>query len=352
MKEKHSTFNIEHSTSIDRWLFVRATFGRSTLNVKCWMFFLCLSLCPVAFGAMNDATNTDNFISSPPVVQATARGFYNAGTGRLLAGKFDDAETLLESSLARQDEGVQPEALFNLGHVRFAQGNEELKKSPDGAATIRHGVASAAAGEEAVQKAADALASNDEQQMVAAYLAGRGARHEIRAATKAVQSAMEKYGKALVKWQRALNDFKSAAELNPADTNAVHNAEIVEQAIARLVDRLQEMQQLATKLGGKKSELDKMLKQLKGKIPAPDMPPGAPGGQEEDEDGDDGKLPSPESLAGRQEGDRGGGGQELGLRISAEQAGQLMNSLLPGAKQLPMGQGDLGGPKNPAGRIW
>ena len=316
------------------------------------MFLLCLGLCPAALGSTNDTAHPGDFISPPPVATVTARGFYNAGTDRLLAGKFDDAETLLESSLARQDEHVQPEALYNLGHVRFAQGIEELKKSPDGAATINHSMTSAAAGAEAIQKAGDALASNDVQQMVEAYLAGRGARREIRAATKAVQRAMEQYGKALVKWQRALNDFKSAAELNPADTNAVRNAEIVEQAIARLVDQLQEMQQLATKLGGKKSELDKLLNRLKGKIPAPDMPPGAPGNQDDDEDGDDGKQPSPESLTGKQEGDRGGGGQELDLRISAEQAGQLMNSLLPGAKQLPMGQGGLPVPKNPSGRIW
>ena len=316
------------------------------------MLFLCLNICPVAFGSTNDATNADNFISPPPVAQATARGFYNAGTKRLLAGKFDDAEMLLESSLAGQDENVQPQALYNLGHVRFAQGVKELKKSPDGAATINRGMASAAAGEDAIQKAGDALASNDVRQMVEAYLAGRGTRREIREATQLVQRAMEQYGKALVKWQRALNDFKSAAELNPADTNAMRNTEFVEQAIARLVDRLQEMQQLATKLGGKKAGLDKVLKQLKGKIPAPDMPPGAPGGQDEDEDGDDGKLPTPESLTGKQEGDRSGGGHETSLRISAEQAGQLMNSLLPGSKQLPMGQGEPAVPNNPSGRIW
>jgi tetratricopeptide (TPR) repeat protein len=352
MKTEHSTFNIQPRTPRSGTGGQQSVNGCWMLDVECWIFFLCLNLCPAAFGSTNGAIDADNSVSPPPAVQATARGSYNAGTKRLLAGKFDDAEMLLESSLARQDESVQPEALYNLGHVRFAQGIEELKKSPGGAATVNRGAASATAGEDAIQKASDALASDDVQQMVEAYLAGRGARREIRAATKAVQNAMEKYGKALAKWQRALNDFSSAAELNPADTNALHNAEIVKQAIARLVDRLQEMQQLATKLGGKKSELDKLLKQLKGKIPATDMPPGAPGGQDEDEDGDDGKLPSPESLMGKQEGDRGGGGQELGLKISAEQAGQLMNSLLPGAKQLPMGQGELGVPKNPSGRIW
>ncbi len=93
------------------------------------------------------------------------------------------------------------------------------------------------------------------------------------------------------------------------------------------------------------------MKQLKGKIPAQDMPPGAPGGQDDDE-GDDGKLPSPESLTGQKESDKGGGGQELGLKISPEQAGQIMNSLQPDGKQLPMSQGEPGTPKNRSGRTW
>jgi tetratricopeptide (TPR) repeat protein len=304
-----------------------------------------------ALASTNVETNAEVSISPPPGPRATARGFYNAGTEKLLAGKWDDAETLLESSLARQDERVQPAALFNLGHVRFAQGVAELKKSPDGAPTVHYGGNAVADGGDAIQKAADALASDDLRQMVEAYLAGRGARKEMRAATKAVERAMAQYGKTLIKWRRALNDFKGAAELNPADTNAAHNAEIVDQAIARLVDRLREIQKVATKLGGKKSELDKLMKQLKGKIPAPDMPPGAPGG-EEDEDGDDGKLPSPESLTGLEESDKDGGGQELSLKISPEQAGQLMNSLQPDGKQLPMGQGELGMPKNRSERSW
>jgi hypothetical protein len=321
------------------------------LNVEYWMFVLCLSLCPVALGSTNDATTTDKFVSPPPGAHGTAREFFNAGTERLLAGKWDDAEELLGSSLARQDERVQPVALFNLGHARFAQGVAELKKSPGGAATIKRGVDAAAGGADAIQRAAAALAGDDVPQMVDAYLAGRGARKEMREATKAVLRAMETYGKTLTKWRRALNDFKSAAELNPADTNAMRNAETVEQAIAKLVDSLHEMQQVATKLGGKKSELDKLMKQLKGKIPAPDMPPGASGGDEEEE-GDDGKLPSPESLAGLEETDKGGGGQEMGFKISPELAGQLMNSLQPDGKQLPMGQGEPGMPKNHSGRTW
>jgi tetratricopeptide (TPR) repeat protein len=300
-------------------------------------------------GSANVPANAGNFISPPMMPRETARGFYNAGTGKMRAGKWDEAETLLESSLAKQDERVQPAALFNLGHVRFAQGVEELKKSPPDATQQARSATADGAG--AIQKAAEALTGNDIGPMVDAYLAGRGVRKEMREAAKAVQQAMEQHGKTLLKWRRAVDDFKSTAELNPADTNATHNVEVVEQAIAKLVDSLREMQQAAANLGGKQAELNGLLKQLKGKIPAPNMPPGAAGGKD-DEEGDDGKLPTPESLTGQEESDKSGGGQEMDLKISAEQAGQLMNSIQPDGKQLPMGQGELGQPKNHSGRIW
>ena len=350
MRGKHPTSNIQHPTPNARAGGRPPANGRWMLDVGCWMFLFLISLCPVALGSTNDATNGDNSISPPRVVQETGRGFYNAGTEKLRAGKWSDAETLLESSLAKQNERVQPAALFNLGHVRFAQGNEELKKSPDGATTSKRSQVANEAGAGAIQKAADALASNDVQQMVEAYFAGRGVRKEMRAATEAVQRAMEAHGKTLSKWRRSLSDFKSAAELNPTDTNAVHNAEIVAQAIAKLVDSMKQMQQSAAGLNGKKSELGELLKQLKGRIPAPNAPPGAAG--EEDEEGDGGERPMPESLSGLQEHDDTGGGQEMELKISPEKAGELLSGLQPDGKPLPMGQGEAGKPKDRSKRIW
>ena len=259
---------------------------------------------------------------------------------------------MLGASLARQDEKIQPAALFNLGHVRFAQGVEELKKSPDGNAVRRRSHSAEEAGSVAIDNATTALASNDVQQMVQAYMVGRGVRKELRSATQAVNRAMEAYGKTLLKWRRSLNDFKSAAELNPADTNAVRNAEIVERAIAKLVDSIRDMQQSAAKMGAKKEKLEGLLKQLKGQIPAPNMPPGAPGEDEEEDEGENGEKPKPEALSGKEESSQGGGGKETGLNLSPEEAGQLLNGLLPGGKQLPMGQGETGQPKNREGRIW
>lgn len=351
MKREHSTFNVQLRTPKCGANGRPLANGCWAFNVQCWAFLFLICLCSRVLGATIDATNTPVAVSRPPLLE-TARGFYNAGTDKLRAGKLGEAESLLGASLARQDEAIQPMALFNLGHVRFAQGIEELKKSQDAGAVNRRSHAAEAAGSVAIDNATAALASNDVQQMVQAYMAGRGVRKELRSATQAVNRAMEAYGKTLLKWRRSLNDFKSAAELNPADTNAVRNAEIAEQAIAKLVDSLRDMQQSAAKLGGKKEKLDGLLKQLRGQIPAPNMPPGAPGEEEEDDEGENGEKPKPEALSGKEESNKGGGGKEMGLNISPEDAGQLLNGLLPDGKQLPMGQGETGQPKKTGGRIW
>ena len=255
-----------------------------TRTFQSWVFFCYLTLGFVSWGATPEA---DTVISPAPApVPQTARELYNAGSRQLQAGKLGDAEALLESSLDQQEDLVQPVALFNLGHVRFAQGTEALKKSPGGVAPQSRRATEA--GDEGIRKATEALASSDVAQMVAAYWTGRGARQEMRAATDAVRRAMEAHGKTLAKWRQSLNDFRSAAELRPSDTNAVRNAEIVAQAIARLVDSMREMQQSAAGLSGRQTELKGLLAQLKGRIPGPSQTPGAPG-----EDGEEGET-SPE----------------------------------------------------------
>ena len=110
--------------------------------------------------------------------------------------------------------------------------------------------------------------------MINAYLEGRGARHDLKEAQKAVSAAMESYGKTLDQWLRASDDFKGAAELNPTDTNAAYNAEIVDQGIAKLVDSVRKMQEMMGAMGQKKQDLASLLTKMKGQIPAPNAPPG------------------------------------------------------------------------------
>jgi tetratricopeptide (TPR) repeat protein len=288
--------------------------------------------------------------TNPPPARAerapvSSRDFFNAGTRRLNESKWHEAETLLQAALARQDEGVQSPALYNLGHVRFAQGLEELKKSLAAGPAARRGKVAVASAEQAVGEATVALASGDVQRMVAAYERGRGARKELREATKAVQRALELHGAALRRWQRALGDFQGAAELQPAMTNAPHNARMVERAIARLVDSLRDLQQIQMGMARPQGELEERLKQLKGQIPEPLMPPGADGEEEEDESG---RMPEP--LPGQKEGPSRDGKE---MSLSPEEAGWLLEGFrLDGERRLPMGQDETGQPKDRKGRDW
>lgn len=306
-------------------------------------------------GAPTESTNVPASLSAPVVIE-TARGFYNVGTEKFRAGQLGEAETLLLASVSKQDEPLQPRALYNLGHVRFAQGTEELKKSASPKATAERSRAASAIGAGAIQQAESALAGNDIQPMVDAYVAGRGARKELRAASEAVRRAMAAHGKTLIKWRRALSDFQSAAELHPADTNANHNAEVVAKEIARLIDSMKEMQPMAQPMAGQAGRLKDLLAQLKGKIPAPNMPPGAPGGDDkDDDDGTDGKKDGDgttvESLTGMKEGETDGG-KEMGRTLSLDEAARLLDGLQPDGKLLPMGQGEQGKPRDRKGKTW
>lgn len=288
----------------------------------------------------SEATN-----SPPPT---TARDFYNAGATLLNNRKFDDAERLFQSALATQDDGIQPKTLYNLGQVRFAQGLEMLKKGPDAQKVTAQGNQALAAGEQALAHGESALADNELSRMIAAYVQGRGARRELREAEKAVQAAMEAYGKTLTRWQRAADDFKGAAELNPADTNAMHNAEIMQQYIAALVDSLRQMQAMDGKMDGMKNQLGKMLSKLKGQIPAPNAPPGPDG--DDDEGEDNGRKP--DSLTGQKEGATREGDQ-MQVPLSPDQAGQILDGMsLDGSRRLPMSDKPGAKPKEKTGRNW
>ena len=72
-------------------------------------------------------------------------------------------------------------------------------------------------------------------------------------------------------------------------------------------------------------------------------PPGG-AGDEDDE------MPL-EALSGLKEAPTGGG-KEMELTLSPEEAGQLLNGIQPDGKLLPMGQGDAGKPKDRPRQTW
>jgi tetratricopeptide (TPR) repeat protein len=279
-----------------------------------------------------------------PAPPATPREFYNAGARQLRNGKLREAEASLESALASQNQHLQPPALYNLGLVRFRQGVEQLKKGPQAKPVIERGQSAAQQADAALQQANEALGGNDVQKMVAAYIRGRGARKELKAATEAVSRALQVHGAVLAKWERGSGDFKSAAELNGADSDARHNSKVVDRRIAKLVDSLRELQQCLNGMCDKGQKLGEDLKKLKGRIPAPDMPPGAAGDEEEDEEQPNGPKP------GQEEGPPKDGKE---MPMSPKQAGWLLDAYkLDSERRLPMGQGPAAETKDRSRPTW
>src|SRR5947209_1681522 len=82
----------------------------------------------LAFVALAATCRSSSAAADSPA-PSTPREFFNAGTRKLREGKLRESEAFLESALASQQERLEPPALYNLGHVRFGQGKEELKKS-------------------------------------------------------------------------------------------------------------------------------------------------------------------------------------------------------------------------------
>jgi hypothetical protein len=281
---------------------------------------------------------------NPPPSPATPEAMFNAGTRQLRAGKLPAAEDLLQGAVASQDPRLQPLALYNLGCTRVAEGAEFLKQGKDPAGRTNpvrvDGLTDQA--DDASRLIDDAIASANEEKMVQAYLHGGGVHRETSAATKAVRKALESQRQTLAKWQRAAGDFRSAVEMEGTDADALYNAGATERAIAALVDKLNQLQQSAARMNAAGHQLGEKLQKLKGMIPAPDMPPGAPG----DDDDEDMQGLQP----GQQEGE-GKTGEEI--KISAEEAQQLLNGYkLGGDHPLRMGDEGTKKPKNPTGKNW
>jgi tetratricopeptide (TPR) repeat protein len=324
-------------------------------------FIGALSLCTVAAatkatnlvaepsdsGAMSKTaaspTNSAANVTAP--APSTPREHFNAGTEQLHAGKFREAEAFLESALASQKDDLRNPTLYNLGHVRFDQGLEELKKNGPASPKVSRGSADTQQAADAIRKADDALAGDDVPKMVAAYMHGRGVKKELKSATTAVEQALAVYRATLTRWERASDDFKGAMEVKSSDADAGYNAEVVDRCIAKLVDSVRKMEQCKNGMDDKGRELGEKLKKLKGRIPAPNMPPGAAGDDEEDEDFPNGQKP------GQKEGPTKEGKQEIAL--SPEQASWLLDGFkLDSERRLPMGQGPVGDPKERNRPTW
>lgn len=310
-----------------------------------------LCLLPVLAPAA-DETNapTPPAPAKPAARPEKPREFYNAGTEQLRAGKLRDAEVALMTAAARDEDRVQSYALYNLGHTRFKQGVEALKKSPDPQATRQRGEAAGELADRAIQQADEALASREASSLLGAYMNGRGARKELREAMKALDKALEAHRITLLRWQRASGDFKSTYELTPTLDDARFNGQIVDRHLAKLVDQQEQLMQCMGGMGKKLADLKLKLGQMKGQMPGGTLPKG--GDDDEDEDEEPGGKRDPKDEEGKgnkQEKESAPKGPRMAL--TQEEAAMMLNSFkLDANRKLPMGDRETAKPQDKKGK--
>ncbi len=277
---------------------------------------------------------------------AKPRELYNNGTQKLREGKLTDAEVLLQDAIASQNARVQPPALYNLGLARYQDGEKERTNAPDPAQLQSSMARTSDTTTDALHAVESALAGDDVQAMVDAYLRGRGARRELKAATEAVKRALDIYSSVLTKWRRASGDFRSSSELAP-DKDAQVNGDLMDRRIAWLVDQIRPLASKRDQLMQMGEQLRKQMEKLKGKIPQNfgDKMPGDDG--DNDEDGD--KPPKQPKGNNGEEGPVKSGHQ---MQLSGEEARRLLNMLRDADRKLPTGGGDQPSPPDRKGRDW
>jgi hypothetical protein len=122
----------------------------------------------------------------------------------------------------------------------------------------------------------------------------------------------------------------------------------VAEDIAKLVDSLRWLQQMAAMMGQQRQDLGKLLTKLKGQIPAANAPPGATGEEGDEETGG----VKPESLAGKEE-NAGREGQESAAPLSPDQAGKILDGIsVDGSRRLSMTEKPGTPAKDKNGRNW
>lgn len=240
----------------------------------------------------------------------TAREQYNSGIAKFREGDLKEAETLLRNAANSGQERILTPALYNLGHVRFSQGKETLKGEGNRQQLLDSSAAAVAVAEEVLRtKKPIAEQSENVQELIEAYMEGRGARKQLRLAHDANTRALDLLGTTLSKWRRSVGDFRSASELEPTDADSTFNADVVERHIAELLKFKEELEKQAAEVEKKRGELKKMMGQLKGKIPDEMKQEGD--GEEEDEDSEEEKGKKPKDKPGDKQEQRIGGEREI-----------------------------------------
>jgi hypothetical protein len=214
-----------------------------------------------------------------------AREFYNEGVGKLGKGELRDAEMALRKAAGSEVESVQPLALYNLGHVRFRQGEETLKGEGNRQHLLDSSVAAVNIAEEAIRNGGRALESDELKAIIAAYMDARAAQKDLRISRDETSRTLGLIGSALERWRRSVGDFHSALELDASNADANANAAAVERKIEELLKFKKQIEQQSEQVSEKRDDVKAIKKKLRGKIPK-DMQRESDDEEDDDDDKD------------------------------------------------------------------
>ena len=226
--------------------------------------------------------------STAPALAVTqgARESYNEGVSRLGKGELRDAEMSLRRAAGAEVESVQPLALYNLGHVRFRQGEETLKGEGSRQQLLDSSTAAVTVAEEAIRNGGRALESDALKEIIAAYMNARAAQKDLRISRDETSRTLGLIGSALERWRRSVGDFHSALELDAANADAKANAQTVERKIEELLKFKKQIEQQSEQVSEEREKIKDIKKKLRGKIPK-DMQRESDDEEDDDEDKDE-----------------------------------------------------------------
>jgi Ca-activated chloride channel family protein len=275
-------------------------------------------------------------------VPTSSRALFNLGAGNLQNGRWREAENALNAAVNANDPEIQPLALFNLGHVRFHAGQELLKGVAHSGDLEAQGDKAIEAAGPVVKSADAALAGDDLRAEAMAYRSVNSTLRSFKKLLDTIKGSVDTCGTALERWQRAENDFRSAAELRLNYDNAQTNAVIMDQHVAELTGERWKLQEIQEAVETQRVELQKRFDALKKKLP-----PEATKNERGDEN--DSKSPS-ENPKPEEQPNKGDQGKEMVL--TPEEAMRLLSSLKLDLSRQYSAQNMPDDQKKNAGRNW
>lgn len=258
----------------------------------------------------------------------SAREMYNEGLKKLEGKELREAEKSFLDAAKTNDEVVQPQATYNLGHTRFLQGKETLSGEKNRQELLDSNAALAAVAEEALRKGNEALLGDqDVRTLVERYNEARAARRGLRTPKTETTRALELLGSVISRWRTSANSFHSAFELEPENKDASFNADVVERHLKEQQNHQQKLQQQQESILQQRKDLREVMKKLWAQIPPEFRQPPQEGEGEEDEDDDaEEDQQQRQSQGGEKEEEKEGGEKEKERRNKGR-AGQQKQRL-------------------------